>query len=380
MVSICLLHTPSGQQVLLDPPVTGEHAVSIICGDRSISGNCAVADAIQASEAEDVTVLILAPSVYRDQILEAHGRLGFTALGAARFPASQGLDINMMPFIMGKKGSLPKSLQHYWPLIEACRLPKEELDKVGYLTVQESDVTGGYAQRREGIHLETPGVILSEGCVLHTCVRWGAGLPGFKPGKLPKPPKMRTIEKFLRDAPEEGAEEEGFEDEDWDSDDGSTSPSYVNQRLYGGIYTASTVPQSTRFWNMRFAAPADVCGPLGELTHLKEVLGPATLSEANTLYWMTDATPHESLPLVEPTHRQYFRLVTSSVSVWYAKHSTANPTGVQPDPAVTRIIHSDKFEELKQARVGPPDEIWNVRDMGLGECGESEEISRRFDI
>ena len=27
---------------------------------------------------------------------------------------------------------------------------------------------------------------------------------------------------------------------------GSTSPSYVNQRLYGGIYTASTVPQSTR--------------------------------------------------------------------------------------------------------------------------------------
>jgi hypothetical protein len=34
---------------------------------------------------------------------------------------------------------------------------------------------------------------------------------------------------------------------------------------------------------------------------------------------MSDATPHESVPLKEDTHRQYFRLVTSSVFVWYSK-------------------------------------------------------------
>ena len=32
---------------------------------------------------------------------------------------------------------------------------------------------------------------------------------------------------------------------------------------------------------------------------------------------------------------RYFRLVTSSVSLWYSKHSTENPL-VKPDPSVTR--------------------------------------------
>jgi hypothetical protein len=59
---------------------------------------------------------------------------------------------------------------------------------------------------------------------------------------------------------------------------------------------------------------------------------------------MTDRTPHESLPV--PTgagvRRQYFRLVVGTVTAWYADHSTPNPLGYLPDPAV-RIINGDKF-------------------------------------
>ena len=58
---------------------------------------------------------------------------------------------------------------------------------------------------------------------------------------------------------------------------------------------------------------------------------------------MTDTTPHESLPLPVGTRRQYFRLVTNHVSVWYADHSDANPLGVVPDPKITTIVWGNKF-------------------------------------
>lgn len=64
-------------------------------------------------------------------------------------------------------------------------------------------------------------------------------------------------------------------------------------------------------------------------------------------------TPHESLPLTEAAHRQFFRLVTSEVrprhdaqvALWYRDHSTANPLGVRPDPDTTITVSGDKFSE-----------------------------------
>ena len=69
-------------------------------------------------------------------------------------------------------------------------------------------------------------------------------------------------------------------------------------------------------------------------------------------------TPHESLPLQEAAQRQFFRIVTSQVfvfdnsyhskyfnnqvSLWYADHSTVNPLGVRPDPAVTQVVTSKR--------------------------------------
>ena len=33
------------------------------------------------------------------------------------------------------------------------------------------------------------------------------------------------------------------------------------------------------------------------------------------------------------------------MSLWYANHSTANPLGVKPDPAITKIVRGNKFSE-----------------------------------
>jgi hypothetical protein len=41
-------------------------------------------------------------------------------------------------------------------------------------------------------------------------------------------------------------------------------------------------------------------------------------------------------------YRQFFRLVTSKVSVWYDKHSTKNPLGIFPG-SDTQILYNDKF-------------------------------------
>ena len=63
------------------------------------------------------------------------------------------------------------------------------------------------------------------------------------------------------------------------------------------------------------------------------------------MYWITDRTPHESLPMRNEQYRQFFRIVTSEVSFWYKYHSTPNPLGVVPDPAITKIVAGNKFSD-----------------------------------
>merc|ERR1719159_127555 len=107
---------------------------------------------------------------------------------------------------------------------------------------------------------------------------------------------------------------------------------------------ASNVPRSTKVWNVKVDTP--VVGHLGGVEHLRDVLGNGSTMDAGELLWLTDMTPHESLPLAEDHHRQYFRVVTSSVSIWYANHSTPNRLGILPDPAMTKIVAGDKFNSL----------------------------------
>merc|ERR1712045_561664 len=109
----------------------------------------------------------------------------------------------------------------------------------------------------------------------------------------------------------------------------------------GGIYMASNVDDSTQIYNSVVEDPRMI-GRLGSCEHLRDFLGTPTTLKAGELCWFTDRTPHESLPLPAGTKRQFFRLVTSRVDIWYADHSTANPKGIVPSP-MTRIIHGSKF-------------------------------------
>ena len=90
----------------------------------------------------------------------------------------------------------------------------------------------------------------------------------------------------------------------------------------------------------------EAIGQLGNIEHLRKLLPDelALTTKANQMYWLTDRTPHESLPLKEGTYRQFFRLVMSQVGLWYKDHSTPNPKGVLPDPKITKIVKGNKFD------------------------------------
>lgn len=112
---------------------------------------------------------------------------------------------------------------------------------------------------------------------------------------------------------------------------------------------ASNIPNSCRAWNCQIEKDqnngSDIIGEHGSCEHLKEFLpnDNEVLMKANTLYWITDRTPHESLPLTKRTYRQFFRVVTENVSLWFADHSTPNPYGVLPDRNITKIVKGNKF-------------------------------------
>ena len=91
------------------------------------------------------------------------------------FPSPRGLNVNMMPFIMGRNFEdckLPEYLRPYWSLIEFCseiefmkdggrwfKNSTSEHGKVCYLTIQESMVKSGQSQRRHGLHVDCPGYV-----------------------------------------------------------------------------------------------------------------------------------------------------------------------------------------------------------------------------
>ena len=55
--------------------------------------------------------------------------------------------------------------------------------------------------------------------------------------------------------------------------------------------------------------------------------------KSNTLYQLTDRTPHEALK--STGYRQFIRVVSNDISVWFSQHNTRNPLGIQPDCPVT---------------------------------------------
>lgn len=278
-------------------------------------------DSFKESASEPVVVNVITrpcsarPDEY-DQYIVREGYAGCVAKGI-KFPQPQDININMMPFVIGQKDSLPTDCQQYWPLIEACQVERAEYGKIGFLTIQESMVEAGTSQRRPGLHVEATKVVMKHHGELVEILSWGDSM--------------------------------GYQ-----------------QR--GGLYMGSNVSRSTRIWDCKLHPPERVVGILGDVEHLRDDLGEGTLLESGELWWLTDITPHESVPLEETAYRQYFRVVTSGVSVWYAKHSTANPLGVQPDPAVTKTLTHDKFLQLADCQ--------SIIDSFLKDDQERERLQR----
>jgi len=246
--------------------------------------------------------------------------VGYLDVGAIKFPTASDVCINMMPFILDTKDfekcMLPDNLEPYWKeLIQHCHIQPEEMGEVGYLTIHESYVDPNNCQRRPGIHTESPGILY---------IHKNGG--------------------------------EGKDIISSDSGNGTAGNIFMGwgmgQRYTnvcdGGIYMASNVQDSCRIWGCKIleaTAEENVIGNMGDIEHLRYYLTNSVCMEENRLYWFTDRTPHESLPLTARTYRQFFRLVTSQVSVWFEDHSTKNPLGIVPDPNITRIVRGSKFDK-----------------------------------
>mmetsp|Transcript_41262 Transcript_41262/g.95603 ORF Transcript_41262/g.95603 Transcript_41262/m.95603 type:complete len:88 (-) Transcript_41262:182-445(-) len=82
-------------------------------------------------------------------------------------------------------------------------------------------------------------------------------------------------------------------------------------------------------------------------------------------------TPHESLPLRAGTARQYFRLVTREVLIWYTQHSTPNPLGIHP-PEDVRLVHFNKFEDNATIRLFDEADMFRLDEEDEEDEGGSE--------
>ena len=248
-----------------------------------------------------------------------------------RFPEPTGININMMPFIMDvekfEKCQLPEYLHIYWErIIQKCPLGLDQLGNIGYLTIQESHVNKGETQRRPGVHTERPGIVKFQ--------------QKQQEGQTTK--EAGSIETFARAPRVSGNGESlmGVGTFGW----GVGEHVVEEARLKGGIYMISNTNDSCKLYNCEIMSDK-LIGELGDIEHLREFLPQGEVMEKDTLYWFTDRTPHEALPLKEGTHRQFFRLVTSQVSLWYIDHSTKNPLGVMPDHEITKIVKGSKFDK-----------------------------------
>ena len=106
---------------------------------------------------------------------------------------------------------------------------------------------------------------------------------------------------------------------------------------------ASTVANTSEVWDALVdKSVKGIVDRHGGCEHLRPLLGQSKKLEANELIWMTDCTPHEALPQTESGYRQFFRVVTSRISHWFADHSTPNP--LVPLPSNVVLVRGNKFE------------------------------------
>ena len=224
------------------------------------------------------------------------------------FPESRGLKVNMMPFkLYDPKGTLPEELWPYLDMITECPIYYDGYDRVAYLTVHESDVAPGATQRRPGLHVERPTVRT------------------VAPGHVSKMGADGTMTEEYRSL----CWGLGHKEDGWPVD---------------GIFMASSVAGSCTVWPVTIDHPKKVTDAHGGIKGLDPIFETEKGRElaAGELCWITDRTPHRSNPngTDSTVHRQFFRLVVGPIALWYSKHNTPNPLGVQPSAPISDV---DKF-------------------------------------
>lgn len=223
--------------------------------------------------------------VLQTQQVELRGRfkkdrpkIAFTPCNTVNFPEPTGININMMPFVMGDRKTLPRELQPYYDtIISKCPIAEEEKGETMYLTVQESFVEATGSQRRPGLHIEAPSASAHYQSGAGLEHSWGVGM------------------------------------------------SYSPDELKGGLYIASNMSNTTAVWDALIGPKLGAVDTHGGIEHLRPFIGKGKKLPAGLLVWLTDHTPHEALPQEKDGYRQFFRLVTEEVSVWFAAQSTPNP-------------------------------------------------------
>ena len=206
-----------------------------------------------------------------------------------------------------------------------------EEGKICFLTIHESHVSCNQTQRRPGLHTDNPGTLIIEEESSSSQERTsfkGTGYDG----------KGSSSVRF-------------YEAHHW-----GMGVNLGRDKVQGGIYMASNVENSCAVWNSQVQCDEnnenmEIIRKHGDIEYLRPYLGPSTVMKPNNIYWITDRTPHESLPLKKDAYRQHFRLVTHQVSLWFDDHSTKNPLGLLPDPNITKIVKGSKFGDPCQLRV-----------------------------
>ena len=260
------------------------------------------------------------------------------------------INVNMMPFdILNVKDTLPKELHGYLPLIRS--LPVEYVttlrndqgvravdrrpsgswaSHVAYLTVHESwMVPGGGAQRRPGLHVERPGSVVQGGRLV--CAD-ADRIARYRRSEITSKDLDEDSDAYMQISWGHGYYDESF------------------KVPVEGIWICSNVAGTSGVYPALLERPEEVTDADGGIgAHLRDSLdracegkgeGKRKLLGAGEMCWITDRTPHESLPLPPdvagelPVLRQFFRVVVGRISHWRADRNTPNPLGTQPDAII----------------------------------------------
>jgi hypothetical protein len=174
-----------------------------------------------------------------------------------------------------------------------CPIDEVEYGKVCYLTVREgfdSSTMGENDYRnRKGIHVGSPEFKSNK-------------LSSFSPG------------------------EEDFE---------GRGVFFTPDRFEGGIYMASSIDDNIVVYDALVDTKrSDIIDQYGKCDHIRPWIGDGVELKAGELIWMNDRTPYEEVNPFQGVNAQFFRLVTSGITHWFEKKSTANPAVSVPENVI----------------------------------------------